>query len=199
MAVLGWLGSRVVSVLDWGAVGPVFKSQPRRCLVTVLGKLFTPIVPLFTRIGSRPLKGCEDNCGPGGKYWQPTAGFITHVTCRLTANNRDQLRNHTLGNRVWATFTFIIIIMQRLTCVHVSVMRLSNRKRDLLLSCQFQSDKAVNFRQNNVLCLQLTSLSSSSLSFISLIKCNFQWYKRICQMRRNSKAEYPALTAAHVT
>ena len=25
-----------------------FKSQPRRCRLTVLGKLFTPIVPLFT-------------------------------------------------------------------------------------------------------------------------------------------------------
>ena len=45
-----WLGSRVVSVLDWGAVaGPGFKSQPRRCRVTVSGKLFTPIVPLFTK------------------------------------------------------------------------------------------------------------------------------------------------------
>jgi len=28
----GWLGSRVVSALDSGAVGPGFKSQPRRCL-----------------------------------------------------------------------------------------------------------------------------------------------------------------------
>jgi len=31
---------------------------------------------------------------------------MTPVTCRLTAKNRDQLRNPTLGNRVWATFTF---------------------------------------------------------------------------------------------
>jgi len=35
---------------------------------------------------------------------------MTHVTCRLTAKNRDQLRDpigfHTLGNRVWAAFTF---------------------------------------------------------------------------------------------
>ena len=30
---------------------------------------------------------------------------MTHVTCMLTAKNRDhQLRNHTPGNRVWATF-----------------------------------------------------------------------------------------------
>jgi len=45
----GWLGSRVVSVLDSGAEGSGFKSQPRRCRVTVLGKLFTPVVPLFTK------------------------------------------------------------------------------------------------------------------------------------------------------
>ena len=46
---MGWLGSRVVIVLDSGAKGPEFKSQSRRCRVTVLGKLFTPIVPLFTK------------------------------------------------------------------------------------------------------------------------------------------------------
>ena len=40
--------SRVVSVLDSGAEGPGFKSQSRRYPVTVLGKLFTPTVPLFT-------------------------------------------------------------------------------------------------------------------------------------------------------
>jgi len=31
----------------------------------------------------------------------------TGVTCRLTAKKRDQLRNPTLGNRVWATFTLL--------------------------------------------------------------------------------------------
>ena len=41
-------GSRVVSMLDSAAEGPGIKSQPRRCRVTVLGKLFTTIVPLFT-------------------------------------------------------------------------------------------------------------------------------------------------------
>ena len=39
----------MVSVLDSGAEGPGFESQSLRCLVTVLGKLFTPIVPLFTK------------------------------------------------------------------------------------------------------------------------------------------------------
>ena len=32
---------------------------------------------------------------------------MTHVTCRLTAKNRDQLRNPSLGNRVWASFAFL--------------------------------------------------------------------------------------------
>ena len=46
---MGWLVSRVVNMLDSGAEGPGFKSQSRRCRVTVLGKLFSPIVPLFTK------------------------------------------------------------------------------------------------------------------------------------------------------
>ena len=46
---LAWLGIRVVSVLNSGAEGPGFKSQSRRCRVTVLGKLFTPIEHLFTK------------------------------------------------------------------------------------------------------------------------------------------------------
>ena len=35
---------------------------------------------------------------------------MTHVTCRLTAKNRDQLRNPALGNRVWAAFTFSCVM-----------------------------------------------------------------------------------------
>ena len=41
----------------------------------------------------------------------PTAGFMTHVTCRLTAKNRDQLRNPALGNRVSAIFTFTFYVL----------------------------------------------------------------------------------------
>jgi len=61
----GKLGGSVAEC--WTQAG--FKSQPRRCRVTVLGKLFTPIVPLFTssKIGSSLLKGCGGNCRPGGE------------------------------------------------------------------------------------------------------------------------------------
>jgi len=36
---------------------------------------------------------------------------MTHVTCMLTAKNRDQLRNPKLGNRVWATFTLCSLFL----------------------------------------------------------------------------------------
>ena len=42
---------------------------------------------------------------------------MTHVTCRLTAKNRDQLRNPALGNRVWASFTFTLVVRVRLPTV----------------------------------------------------------------------------------
>ena len=34
---------------------------------------------------------------------------MTHITCRLTAKNRDQLRNPTISNRVWATLPFLSV------------------------------------------------------------------------------------------
>ena len=37
---------------------------------------------------------------------------MTHVTCGLTAKNLDQLPNPTLGNRVWAAFTFLLIYVR---------------------------------------------------------------------------------------
>jgi len=36
---------------------------------------------------------------------------MTHVTCRLTAKNRDRLRNPTLSSRVWATFLMFVLIL----------------------------------------------------------------------------------------
>jgi len=113
------LGSRVVSVLDSSAEGPGFKSQPRVKLTSTVRVQYlmtsncrcwancshpSCLCSPSSEIGSSRLKGCEGNCRPGGKYWQPTAGFMTLVTCRLTAKNQDQLRNPKFGNRVWATF-----------------------------------------------------------------------------------------------
>ena len=48
-----------------------------------------------------------------------TAGFMTHVTCRLTVKNRDQLRNLTLSDRVQATFTVSVaaVLIDQLSCL----------------------------------------------------------------------------------
>jgi len=88
---LGCLGSWVVSVLDSGAEGPGFNLQSRRCRVTVLGKLFTPIVHQAAKFSS-PVKGCGSNWQSNGR----PAGFMTYVACQVTAKNRDQLRSPTL-------------------------------------------------------------------------------------------------------
>ena len=32
---------------------------------------------------------------------------MTHITCRLTAKNRNHLQNPTVGNQAWATFTLM--------------------------------------------------------------------------------------------
>jgi len=97
----------VISLLDSDAEGPGFKSQSRRYRVTVVGKLFTPILPLcvhqVAKLVATLLRvavvtaGLAESNGSG----QPTAGFklMTYVTCRLTDKNRDQLRNPTLCNR----------------------------------------------------------------------------------------------------
>jgi len=52
-----------------------------------------------------------------------------YFTCRLTAKNRDQLGNPTLGNGVWATFTFFYYyIMLRI----VKSRQLQMDRRDVL-------------------------------------------------------------------
>jgi len=49
LAKLGCSIAEWLCVLDSGTEGPGFKSQPQRCRVTVLGKLLTPIVSLFSK------------------------------------------------------------------------------------------------------------------------------------------------------
>jgi len=57
---------------------------------------------------------------------------MTHVTCRLTAKNRDQLRNPTLGNRVWATFTFVIEF-SALCALEIRLLFLTIKNRGFIL------------------------------------------------------------------
>jgi len=90
---VGWLGSRVVSVLDSGAVGPGFKSQSRCCRVTV------------SEIGSSPLEGCEGNCS--ACLTESNGSLLLGLW--LTSPAGWLLRNPMLGNRVRSSFTFTFI------------------------------------------------------------------------------------------
>ena len=53
---------------------------------------------------------------------------LTHVTCRLTAKNRDQLRNPTLGNRLWTTFVpiFSVAIYKLIQFIQLRFTRSAN-------------------------------------------------------------------------
>ena len=71
---------------------------------------------------------------------------MTHVTCRLTVKNRDQLRNPTLSNELWATFPFFCLspstgvgskfyisttfITGMMNCMHLAGGRDCNPSRD---------------------------------------------------------------------
>ena len=62
-------------------------------------------VPKTKKVGKTFLKIKTDMLSSTDKQSrESTAGLMTHVTCRLTAKNQDQLWNPTLGNRVRATF-----------------------------------------------------------------------------------------------
>jgi len=87
-----WLGSRVVSVL---CLGPGFKSQPRHCRVTVLGKRFIPIVPPVHQAAKlvaallmvvRVTAGLAESNGrlPPGLWLTSPAGWLprTGISCR---------------------------------------------------------------------------------------------------------------------
>ena len=52
-------------------------------------------------------------CGPDGRWWQPTTGFMTMhaVTCRLTASSPGSAPAPYARLRVWAIFTFLVTAM----------------------------------------------------------------------------------------
>ena len=54
---------------------------------------------------------------------------MTHVTCRLTVKNRDQPWNPTLGNRVWATFTFLRSILGEINYFVCNCIWIAGRSR----------------------------------------------------------------------
>ena len=69
---------------------------------------------------------------------------MTHVTCRLTAKNRDQLRNCTLGSRVWTTFTFFYCYS------NVTVWMVLTKNSDRPRPRSYESvTNVISWKQNN--------------------------------------------------
>jgi len=104
----GWLSSRVVSVLDSSAEGP----RVQMAVATLSGNSLRQTVHTHctsvhqtAKLVAAILRVARVTAGLAESNGSLPQG-LTHITCMLTAKNRDQLRNHTLGNRVWATFTF---------------------------------------------------------------------------------------------
>ena len=67
--IVGWLGSRVVSVLDSGADGLGFKSQSRRCRVSLRQTVHThrASVHQAAKLVAALLEVAGGNCRPGGQ------------------------------------------------------------------------------------------------------------------------------------
>ena len=81
-SVAKWL----VYVLESGAEGPGFKSQSRRCRVSLRQTVHThrASVHQSAKLVAALLRVARVTAGRlGGKQWQPTVGFMIHVTCRL--------------------------------------------------------------------------------------------------------------------
>jgi len=100
----GWLGSRVVSVLDSGAEGPGFKSQPRLA-ATLLGNDLRQTVHTHRTFVHQAAKLAAAILRLAGvTAGLPESNGSLLLGLRLTDKNWDQLRNTTLGSRVRATF-----------------------------------------------------------------------------------------------
>jgi len=119
----------VVSVLDSSAEGPGVQIAA----ATLSGNNLRQIVHTHcasvhqaAKVVAALLRVSRVTAGLAESNGNLPLGFMTHVTCRLTAKNRDQLRNPTLCNRVWATFFLFSLLSLRRTlamagCIVVSV------------------------------------------------------------------------------
>ena len=94
-------------MLDSGAEGPGFNSNRSRDAVGVSANSLRQTVHTHcasVHQAAKLVAALLRFAGVTVGLADSNPSLPTHVTCRLSAKNRDQLRNPTLGNRVWATF-----------------------------------------------------------------------------------------------
>jgi len=98
---------------------------------------------------------------------------MTHVACRLTAKSRDQLRNPTLDNRVWATVYSLLIYV----CLFNSIafkfcFRVDSTRTPVVNTCGDRAFSVAEPRAWNRLPTQLVELlrSTTYILFVADLK-----------------------------
>jgi len=119
---------------------------------------------------------------------------MNHVSCRLTAKNRDQLRNPKLGNRVWTTFTLgqdagettsrvchhgYTLLLPTIFVVHIGQMCLSVRFSFALASELSDLRTGYLVCEFNLILILYRIISRSLLKSGSLVKVYNQQRKKL--------------------
>ena len=97
---------------------------------------------------------------------------MTHVTCRLTAKNWNQLGNPTLGNQVWATFTF------QTAAVRDILTTLSIHVQDRVVFMQVESAAVhldVYAHLHACVCVCVVWSVCSMLTYMRVCVCVYVW------------------------
>ena len=90
---------------------------------------------------------------------------MTHITCRLTAKNRDQLRNPMLCNRVQVTFTFFTHVHM---IVFVSGLQKRSESRPLTIQALTQTTTAhgiINTQRNSIISDRFMTAFQSKIKY----------------------------------
>jgi len=102
----GWLGS----MLDSGAEGPGCKLQSWCCRVTVLTvHTHRASVHQAAKLVAAFLRAARVTTGLAESNGSLLPGLWLMSPASWLPRTRDQLRNPTLGNQVWASFTFFTL------------------------------------------------------------------------------------------
>jgi len=110
---------------------------------------------------------------------------MTYVTCRLTAKNQDQLRNPTLGNRVWATFLFLVEVMSAnvSNIYHFLVGRKCQRKGEMICTWHTVITNNMMFQSTTALTMfsVITRARQTDIQTTAVVS------KKLCYRRRTSR------------
>ena len=108
-----WLAGRVVMGLD-----NRFESRPPRCRVQPWASCLHTCASVTKQYNLVPANGrwCLSTgevtfLGLVESKWQHTSGFMASVTCGLTAEDRDQLRNPTLVSSMGLSYLSLLVLL----------------------------------------------------------------------------------------